>query len=150
MIENNCCLCQEYIQSASDALYAATAPVSGRYFGEVTILQPQHWPEDNTTSATTESAQKATFLVESDSPAWGSNPHTIRLQGACGSLGKVIVLPESFTKDKNEALKYGSNIGIKDNKKLNVNSFHVVLSELLYKIKTTIITITVILDTGKI
>ena len=85
--------------------------MSGRYFGEVTILLPSHWPDNDTIDATTESAQQATFSVEQDSPEWGSNPHTLRLLGDCGSPGKVTILPESFTKYKAEAQKYGANIG---------------------------------------
>ena len=96
-----------------DALFNATKHVSGRYFGEVTILLPLHWHEENITDATTESSDKATFSIEPDNTEWGSNPHTIRVVGDCGSPGKVTVLPETFINDKSEAEKYGSNIGKK-------------------------------------
>ena len=102
---------QDYFQSASDALFEATKHVSGRYFGEVTILLPLHWPEVNITAATTESSDRATFSIEPDNSEWGSNPHTIRVVGDCGSPGKVTILPETFTNDRSEAEKYGSNIG---------------------------------------
>ena len=114
---------QEYFQQASDALYTATKRFSGRYFGEVTIFLPINWPlQPNAINATTESVKKATFSIEPNSPAWGSNPHTIRLVNDCGSLGEFTVLPESFVRNKTEAQKFGSNIGKIDLHSMLTNS----------------------------
>ena len=105
------CVIQEYLQLASDALFNATKRVSGRYFNDVTILVPRHWPANGTEVATTESHEKATFLVEHDGEESSGLPHTVRLLNDCGSPGKVTILPESFILNNNKhAASYGKFI----------------------------------------
>ena len=77
------------------------------------MLVPQTWPRlPQCEGVTSEIQNEATFLVTPDTPQRGSAPHTLKLSSQCGQEALVIIIPESFVSDQDEAKKYGENIGL--------------------------------------
>ena len=96
-------------------LHTATSLVSGRRFGEITILVPKTWPTLTfCDSATSEIQYEANFVVKRDSPLLNNKPYTLKLDAKCGTPGDVTYLSESFVKDQTYARTFGRHIGRHD------------------------------------